>query len=128
MFRSNDDPEVIAFNRSVLPVYYGLLRLACEHSAQFTRELAMHGNMTWAFEYLTARINQYPKVRGRGFLVRKGLRFSQPSLRRFRLTKTACMNHLRNGWSLRTGFDNSYSHREDVVSSINHETISFLLS
>ncbi|CAB3983712.1 Ubiquitin carboxyl-terminal hydrolase 34 [Paramuricea clavata] len=59
---SNDDPEVIAFNRSVLPVYYGLLRLACEHSAQFTRELAKHANMTWAFEYLTSRINQYPKA------------------------------------------------------------------
>ena len=61
-FRSNDDPEVIAFNRSVLPVYYGLLRLACEHSHQFTRELAKHGNMAWAFEYLTHRINQYPMV------------------------------------------------------------------
>ena len=62
MFRSNDDPDVITFNRNVLPVYYGLLRLACEYSPKFTRQLAVHSNMTWAFEHLTFRLNQYPKV------------------------------------------------------------------
>ena len=61
-FRSNDEPEVIAFNRNALPIYYGLLRLACQYSAEFCQQLANHRNMTWAFKHLTPRINQYPQV------------------------------------------------------------------
>ena len=59
---SSDEPEVVTFNRNVLPAYYGLLRLCCEHSRTFTRQLAGHSNMKWAFENLTTRMNQYPQV------------------------------------------------------------------
>lgn len=59
---SSDEPEVVTFNRNVLPAYYGLLRLCCEHSRTFTRQLAVHSNMKWAFENLTIRMNQYPQV------------------------------------------------------------------
>ncbi|KAL9953976.1 hypothetical protein ACROYT_G041461 [Oculina patagonica] len=59
---SSDEPEVVTFNRNVLPAYYGLLRLCCEHSRSFTRQLAVHSNMKWAFENLTIRMNQYPQA------------------------------------------------------------------
>lgn len=59
---SSDEPEVINFNRNVLPAYYGLLRLCCEYSCRFTRQLANHSNMRWAFEHLTSRVNHYPQV------------------------------------------------------------------
>lgn len=59
---SSDEPEVVTFNRNVLPAYYGLLRLCCEHSPSFTRQLANHSNMKWAFENLTTRMNQYPQA------------------------------------------------------------------
>lgn len=52
----------MTFNRTVLPSYYGLLRLCCEHSRTFTRQLSTHSNMKWAFENLTPRMNQYPQV------------------------------------------------------------------
>ena len=53
---------MVTFNRTVLPSYYGLLRLCCEHSRTFTRQLSTHSNMKWAFENLTPRMNQYPQV------------------------------------------------------------------
>ncbi|XP_048585971.1 ubiquitin carboxyl-terminal hydrolase 34 isoform X2 [Nematostella vectensis] len=59
---SSDEPEVITFNRNVLPAYYGLLRLCCEHSRAFTRQLAAHSNMKWAFENLTTRVKHYPQA------------------------------------------------------------------
>lgn len=59
---SSDEPEVVTFNRNVLPAYYGLLRLCCEHSRSFTRQLSTHSNMKWAFENLTTRMNQYPQA------------------------------------------------------------------
>ena len=62
-FRSNDDQEVISYNNSTLPMYYGLLRVACNHSKQFCKSLSMHPNMTWAFEHLMPRANHYPQVR-----------------------------------------------------------------
>ena len=62
VFSSSDEPEVVNFNRNVLPAYYGLLRLCCEHSRSFTHQLAVHSNMKWAFENLTIRMNQYPQV------------------------------------------------------------------
>ena len=60
--RSSDEHEVLTFNRNVLPAYYGLLRLCCEYSRAFTRQLAVHSNMKWAFENLTPRVNHYPQV------------------------------------------------------------------
>ncbi|XP_065661314.1 ubiquitin carboxyl-terminal hydrolase 34 isoform X2 [Hydra vulgaris] len=59
---SNDDQEVISYNNSTLPMYYGLLRLACNYSKQFCKTLSVHPNMTWAFEHLLPRANHYPQV------------------------------------------------------------------
>eukprot|EP00794_Sanderia_malayensis_P020521 gene20521-22540_t len=59
---SNDEADVISYNRNCLPVYYGLLRLACQYSPQFCQTLSNHRNMTWAFKHLAPRVNQYPQA------------------------------------------------------------------
>lgn len=59
---SNDDQEVISYNNSTLPVYYGLMRLACCYSVAFCKNLSSHPNMTWAFEHLMPRSSHYPQV------------------------------------------------------------------
>lgn len=59
---SNDDQEVISFNNATLPLYYGLLRLACSYSTQFCKTLSTHANMMWAFEHLIPRANHYAQV------------------------------------------------------------------
>ncbi|KAB5523620.1 hypothetical protein PHYPO_G00154680 [Pangasianodon hypophthalmus] len=56
----HDDQEVVLFNRAMLPAYYGILRLCCEQSASFTRLLASHQNIQWAFKNLTPHASQYP--------------------------------------------------------------------
>lgn len=58
----HDDQEVVLFNRSMLPAYYGILRMCCEQSPAFTRQLASHQNIQWAFKNLTPHASQYPGV------------------------------------------------------------------
>lgn len=58
----HDDQEVVLFNRSMLPAYYGILRMCCEQSPTFTRQLASHQNIQWAFKNLTPHASQYPGV------------------------------------------------------------------
>ena len=60
----HDDQEVVLFNRGMLPAYYGILRLCCEQSQAFTRQLASHQNIQWAFKNLTPHASQYPGVSG----------------------------------------------------------------
>jgi ubiquitin carboxyl-terminal hydrolase 34 len=55
----HDDQEVVFFNKMMLPNYYGLLRLCCQQSRPFTRLLAMHQNIQWAFKNITPYITQY---------------------------------------------------------------------
>ncbi|KAK7104124.1 hypothetical protein V1264_018890 [Littorina saxatilis] len=55
----HEDQEIMMFNRCMLPSYYGLLRLACQHSRQFTRQLADHQNIQWAFKNITPYPSQY---------------------------------------------------------------------
>ena len=50
------------FNRCMLPSYYGLLRLCCVHSRHFTRQLAQHQNIQWAFKNITPYPSQYSAV------------------------------------------------------------------
>ena len=47
------------FNRGMLPAYYGLLRLCCLQSRTFTRQLANHQNLHWAFKNITTYPSQY---------------------------------------------------------------------
>ncbi|TMS23741.1 Ubiquitin carboxyl-terminal hydrolase 34 [Larimichthys crocea] len=56
----HDDQEVVLFNRGMLPAYYGILRMCCEQSPTFTRQLAQHQNIQWAFKNLTPHASQYP--------------------------------------------------------------------
>lgn len=55
----HDDQEVIVFNRCMLPAYYGLLRLCCQQSRPFARQLASHQNIQWAFKNITPYTTQY---------------------------------------------------------------------
>lgn len=58
----HDDQEVVLFNRGMLPAYYAILRMCCEQSPAFTRQLASHQNIQWAFKNLTPHASQYPGV------------------------------------------------------------------
>ncbi|UYV82776.1 USP34, partial [Cordylochernes scorpioides] len=58
----HDDQEVVIFNRCMLPAYYGLLRLCCQQSRSFTRHLASHQNIQWAFKNITPYTTQYATV------------------------------------------------------------------
>ncbi|XP_076312719.1 ubiquitinyl hydrolase 1 puf isoform X2 [Tachypleus tridentatus] len=55
----HDDQEVVVFNRCMLPAYYGLLRLCCQQSRSFARQLASHQNIQWAFKNITPYTTQY---------------------------------------------------------------------
>ncbi|OTF76682.1 hypothetical protein BLA29_001605 [Euroglyphus maynei] len=55
----HEDQEVVMFNKNMLPYYYGLLKLCCEHSRSFTRYLASHQNIQWAFKNITPYSNHY---------------------------------------------------------------------
>lgn len=80
----HDDQEVVLFNRSMLPAYYGILRMCCEQSPAFTRQLASHQNIQWAFKNLTPHASQYPGVGGvcsRSAIVDNDLTFAELSER-----------------------------------------------
>ncbi|XP_016981843.1 ubiquitin carboxyl-terminal hydrolase puf [Drosophila rhopaloa] len=55
----HDDAEIVTYNRSMLPAYYGLLRLCCEQSRALTRQLSQHQNLQWAFKNITPHPTQY---------------------------------------------------------------------
>lgn len=55
----HDDSEIVAYNRAMLPAYYGLLRLCCQQSRSLTRQLAAHQNLQWAFKNITPHPTQY---------------------------------------------------------------------
>ncbi|KAL4111819.1 hypothetical protein QTP88_015704 [Uroleucon formosanum] len=55
----HDDQEVVIFNRTMLPAYYGLLRICCQHSRIFSRQLAGHQNISWAFKNISPHPTQY---------------------------------------------------------------------
>ncbi|XP_034239169.1 ubiquitin carboxyl-terminal hydrolase puf isoform X4 [Thrips palmi] len=55
----HEDQEVVLFNRTMLPAYYGLLKLCCLQSRSFTRQLAAHQNVNWALKNITPHPTQY---------------------------------------------------------------------
>ncbi|XP_071053277.1 ubiquitin carboxyl-terminal hydrolase puf isoform X2 [Onthophagus taurus] len=55
----HDDQEIVMYNRTMLPAYYGLLRMMCQQSRIFTRHLANHQNLQWAFKNITPHPTQY---------------------------------------------------------------------
>jgi ubiquitin carboxyl-terminal hydrolase 34 len=52
----------VMFNRHMLPAYYALLRACCQQSRTFTRQLAGHQNIQWAFKNITPYPIQYADV------------------------------------------------------------------
>ena len=58
----HEDQETIIYNRSMLPSYYGILRLCCQNSRAFTRQLAGHQNIIWAFKNITPHCNHYSQA------------------------------------------------------------------
>lgn len=58
----HDDQDVVMFNRIMLPSYYGLLRMCCQQSRTFTRQLAQHQNIQWAFKNISCHPAQYTAV------------------------------------------------------------------
>lgn len=55
----HDDLDIVAYNRAMLPAYYGLLRFCCQQSRSLTRQLAAHQNLQWAFKNITPHPTQY---------------------------------------------------------------------
>eukprot|EP00095_Tigriopus_kingsejongensis_P002851 maker-scaffold442_size170051-snap-gene-0.33 protein:Tk02851 transcript:maker-scaffold442_size170051-snap-gene-0.33-mRNA-1 annotation:"hypothetical protein TcasGA2_TC009817" len=55
----HDDQDVVTYNRLMLPAYYGLLRLCCQQSKEFSRQLAQHQNIQWAFKNITPYTTLY---------------------------------------------------------------------
>lgn len=55
----HEDAEIVAYNRAMLPAYYGLLRFCCQQSRALTRQLAAHQNLQWAFKNITPHPTQY---------------------------------------------------------------------
>lgn len=55
----HEDQDTILFNKNMLPYYYGLLKLCCRSSRVFTRYLATHQNIHWAFQNITPYPNHY---------------------------------------------------------------------
>ncbi|CAG9834377.1 unnamed protein product [Diabrotica balteata] len=58
----HDDQEIVMYNRAMLPAYYGILRMMCQQSRTFTRSLAQHQNLQWAFKNITPHPTQYPQA------------------------------------------------------------------
>ncbi|KAF7284487.1 hypothetical protein GWI33_022078 [Rhynchophorus ferrugineus] len=58
----HDDQEIVLYNRAMLPAYYGILRMMCQQSRIFTRNLANHQNLQWAFKNITPHPTQYPQA------------------------------------------------------------------
>ncbi|CAH1127870.1 unnamed protein product [Ceutorhynchus assimilis] len=58
----HDDQEIVLYNRAMLPAYYGILRMMCQQSRVFTRNLANHQNLQWAFKNITPHPTQYTQA------------------------------------------------------------------
>ncbi|CAG0880480.1 unnamed protein product [Cyprideis torosa] len=58
----HESNEVIMFNRTMLPTYYGLLNMCCAYSPLMTRKLANHTNIQWAFKNIAPFPTQYTQA------------------------------------------------------------------
>ena len=67
----HEDQEIIMYNRIMLPSYYGILRLCCLQSRQFTRRLASHQNINWAFKNITPHNQHYQQASNELFKLMK---------------------------------------------------------
>ena len=55
----HEDNDLISYNRQCLHPYYASIRLLCQHSSSYTREMSTHSNFQWAFKHIMPYSNQY---------------------------------------------------------------------
>lgn len=58
----HEDGDLISYNRQCLHPYYASLRLLCEHSKVYLREMCQHTNFQWAFKHIMPYSIQYPQA------------------------------------------------------------------
>lgn len=56
----HEDQELILYNRLFLFIYYNILKQFCQHSWPYSKELAMHKNMSWALKNVLPYVHLYP--------------------------------------------------------------------
>ena len=56
----HEDGDLISYNRQCLHPYYASIRLLCQHSPAYLREMTTHSNFQWAFKHIMPYSIQYP--------------------------------------------------------------------
>jgi len=56
----HEDQELILYNRLFLFIYYNILKQFCQYSWSYSKELALHKNMTWALKNVLPYVHFYP--------------------------------------------------------------------
>ncbi len=58
----HEDADLISYNKQCLHAYYATLRVLCERSEAYTREMCMHSNFNWAFKHIFPFYALYPQA------------------------------------------------------------------
>lgn len=58
----HEDNDLISYNRQCLHPYYATIRILCQNSPLYTREMNTHSNFQWAFKHIMPYSNQYPNA------------------------------------------------------------------
>ena len=56
----HEDQELILYNRLFLFIYYYILKQFCQYSWTYSKELALHKNMSWALKNVLPYVQLYP--------------------------------------------------------------------
>ncbi|CAF3593955.1 unnamed protein product [Rotaria socialis] len=56
----HEDQELILYNRLFLFIYYNILKQICQYSWLYSKELALHKNMSWALKNVLPYVHLYP--------------------------------------------------------------------
>ena len=56
----HEDGELISYNRQCLHPYYATIRLLCQASPAYAKEMTSHSNFQWAFKHIMPFANYYP--------------------------------------------------------------------
>lgn len=55
----HEDNDLISYNRQCLHAYYASIRLLCQSSPLYTKEMSTHSNFQWAFKHIMPYSSQY---------------------------------------------------------------------
>jgi len=56
----HEDQELILYNRLFLFIYYNILKQFCQYSWPYSKDLALHKNMSWALKNVLPYVHLYP--------------------------------------------------------------------